>query len=102
LKLEQCRKKLEREAKQATVEIFGGKFWSADFCDWQGELPRRSELRESCRGGPSGGKRMMKRGGSGRSRGFFIFLEIGRGGGEAVQIMVDEHRDAQIDNRRDL
>jgi hypothetical protein len=44
---------------------------------------------------------MMERGGSGRSQGFFIFLETGRWG-EAVQIMVDEHRDAQIDNRRDL
>jgi hypothetical protein len=32
---------------------------------------------------------------------FILFLEIGRWR-EAVQIMVDEHRDAQIDNRRDL
>jgi hypothetical protein len=64
LNLERCRKKLEREAKQATVGIFGGKSWSVDFCDWQGELPRRSEW----------GKRMMERGGSGRSRGFFYFF----------------------------
>jgi hypothetical protein len=42
--------------------------------------------------------------GKGRKRkiaGIFIFLETGRWR-EAVQIMVDEHRDAQIDNRRDL
>ncbi len=90
--MERCRKKLEREAKHATVGIFGGKSWSTDFCDKKGELPRRSEL----------GERMMERGGSERSQGFFFFvLETGRWR-EAVQIMVDEHRDAQIDNRRDL
>ncbi len=33
--------------------------------------------------------------------GIFVFLETGRWR-EAVQIMVDEHRDAQIDNGRDL
>jgi hypothetical protein len=100
LNLERWRKKLEREAKHATVGIFGGKSGSADFRDAGraaeevrvgGELPRRSEL----------GERMMERGGSGRSRGFFVFLETGRWR-EAMQIMVDEHRDAQIDNRRDL
>jgi hypothetical protein len=52
LNLEWCKKKLEREAKHATVGIFGGKSGSADFRDRQGELPERYELRESCRGGP--------------------------------------------------
>jgi hypothetical protein len=33
--------------------------------------------------------------------GIYFFLEIGRWR-EAVQIMVDEHGNAQIDNRRDL
>jgi hypothetical protein len=58
----------------------------------EGELRRRSELREADDG--KGRKRKI-------AGIFFIFLEIRRGG-EAVQIMVDEHRDAQIDNRRDL
>ncbi len=72
MNLERCRKKLEQEAKHATVGIFGGKFGSADFRDAEraaeevrvgGEWPRRSEL----------GERMMERGGSGRSWGFLVF-----------------------------
>jgi hypothetical protein len=53
-------------------------------------LLRRSELREW----------VMERGGSGRSWRFFG--ETGWAMARGVQIMVDEHRDAQIDNRRDL
>jgi hypothetical protein len=99
LNLERCRKKLEREAKHATVEIFGGKSWSTNFCDKKGELSRSSELRELPRRSELG-ERMMERGGSERARGFFFFfvLETGRWR-EAVQIMVDEHKDTQIDNR---
>ncbi len=88
--MERCRKKLELEAKHATAEIFGRKSWSADF----GVAGRATE--EVRVEGASDGK--------GRKRkiaGIFNFLETGRWR-EAVQIMVDEHRDAQIDNRRDL
>ncbi len=52
---------------------------------------RGSELREE----------VMERGGSGRSQELF-FWRLGGRWREAVQIMVDERRDAQIDNRRDL
>jgi hypothetical protein len=90
MNLEQCREKLEREAKHATAGIFGGRSWSANFWGCLGVLLRRSGLRE----------RVRKRGGCGRWQGFF-FLETGRWR-EAVQIMVDEHRNAQIDNRGDL
>jgi hypothetical protein len=85
MNLEQCREKLEREAKHATAGIFGRRSWSADFWGCLGMLLRRSRLRE----------RVRKKEGSGRWQGFlfFFFLETGRWR-EAVQIMVDEHRDA--------
>jgi hypothetical protein len=64
MNLERCKEKFEREAKHATTEIFGGRSWSADFWGCQGVLLRRSGLRE----------RVMKRGGSGRWQGFFLFF----------------------------